>query len=131
MVLGLQKATELVSGTNAWAELFNRTSSLLSSHSRQINICEQLDNNEDQQLIHDNLRQLQIDLQQLQTILPKMHDLIERLGWQIHRKAAAKLLPHVKDAVYDAEDLLDEFNYYELRVKVEGKVNGWQSLPAL
>jgi hypothetical protein len=60
-----------------------------------------------------------------------MHDLIERLEWQIHRKAAAKLLPHVKDAVYDAEDLLDEFSYYELRVKVEGKVNRWQSLPAL
>ncbi|KAJ1265386.1 hypothetical protein BS78_08G073100 [Paspalum vaginatum] len=129
---GLQKATELVSGANAWAELFNRISSLISSHSQRLNIHEQLDNNEDdQQPIQDNLRQLQTDLQQLQTTLPKMHDLIERLEWQIHKKAAAELLPHIKDAVYDAEDLLDEFNYYELKVKVEERANEWQSLPAL
>lgn len=60
-----------------------------------------------------------------------MHDLIERLEWQIHKKAAAKLLPHIKDAVYDAEDLLDEFNYYELKVKAEERVNELQSRPAL
>ncbi|RLN27826.1 hypothetical protein C2845_PM05G17470 [Panicum miliaceum] len=128
---GLQITTELVSGTNAWAELFNRISSLISSHSQRIDICEKLDNNEDQQLKQDNLRQLQTDLQQLQTTLPKMHDLIERLEWQIHKKPAAELLPHIKDAVYDAEDLLDEFNYYELKVKVEGRANEWQCLPAL
>lgn len=128
---GLQKTTELVSGTNAWAELFDRISSLISSYSQRTDICEQLGNHEDQQLIQDNLWQLQTDLQQLQTTMPKMHDLIERLEWQIHKKPAAELLPHIKDAVYDAEDLLDEFNYYELKVKIEGKANERQSLPAL
>ena len=99
---GLQKTTELVSGTNAWAELFDRISSLISSYSQRTDICEQLGNHEDQQLIQDNLRQLQTDLQQLQTTMPKMHDLIERLEWQIHKKPAAELLLHIKDAIYDA-----------------------------
>ena len=34
-----------------------------------------------------------------------------------------ELLPNLKDAVYDAEDLLDEFNWYELKVTVEGNAN--------
>ena len=36
-----------------------------------------------------------------------------------------ELLPNLKDAVYDAEDLLDEFRWYILKVKVDG--NGSQS----
>ncbi|KAF0889572.1 hypothetical protein E2562_028666 [Oryza meyeriana var. granulata] len=51
-----------------------------------------------------------------------MCDLAERLEWQSRTKTAVELLPHVKDVLYDAEDLLDEFNYYELQVKVEGRV---------
>ncbi|KAJ1278999.1 hypothetical protein BS78_04G121500, partial [Paspalum vaginatum] len=34
--------------------------------------------------------------------------------------SAAKLLPKLKDAAYDAEDLLDEFRWYNMKVSVEG-----------
>ncbi|CAM0942624.1 unnamed protein product [Alopecurus aequalis] len=51
--------------------------------------------------------------------MPKMLDLIDRVEFQSHKQQAAALLPDIKDAVYDAEDLLDEFDYYALKLKVD------------
>lgn len=49
---GLQTATELVTGANAWTELFNRISSFISSaHTRQINVRGKPGNN-DEHLMH-------------------------------------------------------------------------------
>lgn len=45
-----------------------------------------------------------------------------RAEWRSHEVHVAKLLPPVKDAVYDAEDILDEFRWYELKMEVEGNV---------
>ncbi|RCV05984.1 hypothetical protein SETIT_1G126700v2 [Setaria italica] len=49
-----------------------------------------------------------------------MYNLIDRAEWRSHVPCVEQLLPHLKDAVYDAEDLLDEFEWYELKLKIEG-----------
>ncbi|XP_045085470.1 putative disease resistance protein RGA1 isoform X3 [Aegilops tauschii subsp. strangulata] len=71
----------------------------------------------------EQIRHLENNIWKLQTSMPKMLDLIERVEWQSHKKPAAELLPHIKDAVYDAEDFLDEFKYYALRLKLEESKN--------
>ncbi|XP_044362064.1 putative disease resistance protein RGA4 [Triticum aestivum] len=77
--------------------------------------------------VREQRRQLENDLWKLRTtITPKMLDLIDRLEWQSHRKQAADLLPHTKDAVYDAEDLLDEFDYHAIKLGVEQSKNSGQ-----
>lgn len=85
------------------------------------------DNTAAQHQIHEvreQLRQLENDLWKLRTTMaPKMLDLIDRVEWQIHKKPAADLLPDIKDAVYDAEDLLDEFDYYAIKLRVEQSKN--------
>jgi hypothetical protein len=60
-------------------------------------------------------------LWKLKTTMPKMLDLIDWVEWQSHKEHAADLLPDIKDAVYDAEDLLDEFDYYALKLKIESR----------
>jgi hypothetical protein len=52
-----------------------------------------------------------------------MYDLIDRAEWKSHKHCVAELLPKLKDAVYDADDLLDEFTWYELKVAVEGNAS--------
>jgi hypothetical protein len=56
----------------------------------------------------------------LQRTLSDLHDLIKRAEWWVHRDAFANFQIE-KDAVYCAEDLLDELNYYELQDKIEGR----------
>ncbi|XP_044445640.1 putative disease resistance protein RGA1 [Triticum aestivum] len=63
------------------------------------------------------------DLWKLETTMPKMLDLIDRVEYQSHKKQAADLLPHIKDAVFEAEDLLDELDYDALKWKVECSKN--------
>ncbi|OEL32272.1 putative disease resistance RPP13-like protein 1 [Dichanthelium oligosanthes] len=57
-----------------------------------------------------------------------MYNLIDRAEWKIHEHCVADLLPKFKDAVYDAEDLLDEFRRYEQMVTVEGNATQLSSL---
>nr|UBY07278.1 NBS-LRR disease resistance protein [Dasypyrum villosum] len=71
----------------------------------------------------EQFRHLENDIWKLETTMPKMLDLIERVEWQSHKKPAAQLLPHIKDAVYDAEDFFDEFKYYALKLKLEESKN--------
>ncbi|EMS68283.1 Disease resistance protein RGA2 [Triticum urartu] len=49
--------------------------------------------------------------------------LIDKAEWRIHEGRVAELLPNLKDAVNDADDLLDEFRWYELKMEVEGNAS--------
>uniref|UniRef100_A0A0D9YQH3 Uncharacterized protein n=1 Tax=Oryza glumipatula TaxID=40148 RepID=A0A0D9YQH3_9ORYZ len=65
------------------------------------------------QRLQDEVLQLQSGLQLLKDTLPAMYDLIDRAEWRSHEDCVTKLLPNLKDAVYNADDLLDEFRWYE------------------
>ncbi|KAF0892672.1 hypothetical protein E2562_017650 [Oryza meyeriana var. granulata] len=68
--------------------------------------------------IQDDLQKLEHNLWVIQsTITSTMYDLIDHLEWHSHKEREARHLRQIKDAVYDAEDLLDEYNYYALKVK--------------
>uniref|UniRef100_A0ACD5XUF3 Uncharacterized protein n=1 Tax=Avena sativa TaxID=4498 RepID=A0ACD5XUF3_AVESA len=73
-----------------------------------------------EKVLHDELFCLESGLQCLRETLPAMYDLIDRAEWRSHKHRVTELLPNLKDAVYDADDLLDEFRWYMLKVKVEG-----------
>ncbi|XP_037475039.1 putative disease resistance RPP13-like protein 1 [Triticum dicoccoides] len=75
------------------------------------------------QILQDRVLQLESGLQLLRDTLPAMHDLINKAEWKSHERGVASLLPNLKDAVCDAEDLLDEFRWYELKLQVEGDAN--------
>ncbi|CAN6231293.1 unnamed protein product [Urochloa humidicola] len=75
---------------------------------------------QEQKLQDGVVLQLQSDLRCLEDTLPVMYDLIDRAEWKSHKDSVAKLLPKLKDAVYDAEDLMDEFRWYGMKVRVEG-----------
>ncbi|VAH21245.1 unnamed protein product [Triticum turgidum subsp. durum] len=64
-----------------------------------------------------------VALQRLRDILPAMYGLIDQAEWRIHEGRVSELLPNLKDAVNDADDLLDEFRWHELKMKVEGNAN--------
>jgi type I site-specific restriction endonuclease len=72
--------------------------------------------------VRDEVLHLESSLQHLRDILPRMYDLIDRAEWRSHVKNVAELLPALKDAVNDAEDLLDEFRWYEQKMEVESNV---------
>uniref|UniRef100_A0A0E0DD60 NB-ARC domain-containing protein n=1 Tax=Oryza meridionalis TaxID=40149 RepID=A0A0E0DD60_9ORYZ len=73
--------------------------------------------------IKGDLQKLEHDLWLIQSTTSTMYDLIDRLEWHSHKETEAWHLRQIKDAVYDAEDLLDEYNYYALKVKVEASKN--------
>ncbi|CAM0901618.1 unnamed protein product [Alopecurus aequalis] len=73
-----------------------------------------------EKMLNDELFCLESALQRLMDTLPAMYDLIDRAEWRSHKHSVDELLPKLKDAVYDAEDLLDEYRWYILKVKVEG-----------
>uniref|UniRef100_A0ACD5UJY4 Uncharacterized protein n=1 Tax=Avena sativa TaxID=4498 RepID=A0ACD5UJY4_AVESA len=109
---------EELSNINACREFFSWTTSGIRTALRNSSATELPDEDEIEKL-DTKLGQLKNGLWKLKTTMPKMLDLIDRAEWQSHKKQAADLLPDIKDAVYDAEDLLDEFDYYALKLKVE------------
>ncbi|VAH55131.1 unnamed protein product [Triticum turgidum subsp. durum] len=76
-----------------------------------------------QQDLQGRVSQLESGLQSLRDTLPAMYDLINKAEWRSHEESVANLLPKLKDAVYEAEDLLDEFTWYEMKVQVEGNAS--------
>ncbi|XP_037408761.1 uncharacterized protein LOC119270807 [Triticum dicoccoides] len=76
-----------------------------------------------EQELQGELLELEERLQGLRDTLPKMYALLDRAEWSSHEDYVVELLPNLKDALYDAEDLLDEFKWYELKVTVEGNAN--------
>ncbi|KAM0839309.1 hypothetical protein ACQ4PT_060386 [Festuca glaucescens] len=109
---------EILSNINACREFFSWTASSIRAASCNSNVAQLPDEDEIEKL-DTKLGQLKNCLWKLKTTMPKMFDLIDRTEWQSHKKQTADLLPDIKDAVYDAEDLLDEFDYYTLKLKVE------------
>uniref|UniRef100_R7WB62 Disease resistance protein RGA2 n=1 Tax=Aegilops tauschii TaxID=37682 RepID=R7WB62_AEGTA len=103
----------VISGINECVNLFQWARSSISSlHSRW--------SGKQEQNLQDEVLHLQSGLQCLSDTLPAMYNLIDRAEWRSHKHCVAELLPKFSDAVYDAEDILDEFRWYEQKVTVEG-----------
>uniref|UniRef100_A0A0E0M0F5 PPC domain-containing protein n=1 Tax=Oryza punctata TaxID=4537 RepID=A0A0E0M0F5_ORYPU len=56
----------------------------------------------------------------LQKTLSVVQDFIKRAEGCVHDRVSDMCLQDAKDAAHDAEDLLDEFKYFELQEKIEG-----------
>ncbi|XBH80397.1 hypothetical protein VPH35_106145 [Triticum aestivum] len=106
----------VISGINECVNLFQWARSAISSLRSRWSGTEE-------QTLQDEVLHLQSGLLRLRDTLPAMCDLIDRAEWRIHEQCMAKLLPKLRDAVYDADDLLDEFGWYELKVAVEGNAS--------
>jgi hypothetical protein len=117
VTMGIMDTIGVTSGSKLCDNLFQWARSTISSQ-----WC-----GTERQRLHQELICLERGLQYLMDTLPSMYDLIDRAEWRSHIRRVAELLPKLKDAVYDADDLLDEFKWYMLNVKVEG--NGSQSFP--
>ncbi|XP_072958249.1 putative disease resistance protein RGA3 isoform X1 [Typha angustifolia] len=72
------------------------------------------------------------DIRKLRTTLPRIRTLIDKAecrSWK--HKDLAELLTQLKDAAYDAGDLLDDFDYQDLQHKIEGEQSeASQTLPS-
>uniref|UniRef100_A0ACD5YTU1 Uncharacterized protein n=1 Tax=Avena sativa TaxID=4498 RepID=A0ACD5YTU1_AVESA len=109
-------AIGIVSVVNECVTLFQWAKSALSSlHSRW--------NGSQEQSLQDQVLQLESGLQGLEDTLPAMYDLVNKAERRSHEQGVHKLLPNLKDAVAEAEDLLDEFRWYEKRMQVEGNAS--------
>ncbi|XP_025801246.1 putative disease resistance protein RGA4 isoform X2 [Panicum hallii] len=112
--MSLSKAIGVISGINEFGNLFQLVRSAVS------HLLSQRSGTHEQHLREDDLLQLQSDLRCLSETLPSMYSLIDRAEWRSHVPCVAQLLPKLKDAVYDVEDILDEFRWYELKLAIEG-----------
>ncbi|KQJ94411.1 hypothetical protein BRADI_3g10370v3 [Brachypodium distachyon] len=114
--MGLSKAIGVISGINECVNLFQWARSAISSlHSRW--------SGSEEQNLQDHVLHLQSGLERLRDTLPAVYDLINGAEWRCHEHCVAELLPKLKDAVYDADDLLDEFRWYEMKLQVEGNAS--------
>ncbi|XP_039787162.1 putative disease resistance protein RGA3, partial [Panicum virgatum] len=123
--MSLSKAIGVISCINEFGNLFQLVRSAVSYMRSQLSGSEEKQLKEDDVLQEKNLEendvlQLQSDLRCLRDTLPAMYNLIDRAEWKSHVLGVEQLLPNLKDAVYDAEDLLDEFRWHELKVEIEG-----------
>ncbi|XP_072147014.1 disease resistance protein RGA2-like [Setaria viridis] len=97
----------------------------MQSHQEDVELHSRSDSQE-QALQEDEVLQLQSDLRDLRDTLPVVYGLIDLAEWRNHEQCVAKLLEKLKDAVYEAEDLIDEFAWYELKVSAEGNATSVQ-----
>ncbi|CAL4888484.1 unnamed protein product [Urochloa decumbens] len=112
--MSLSRAIGVISGINEFGNLFQLARSAVSYMRSQWN------GSLEGKLREGDVHELQSELLRLRDTLPAMYDLIDRAEWRSHVPCVEQLLPNLKDAVYDAEDLLDEFRWYELKVQIEG-----------
>ena len=111
--MSLSKSIGFITGINECVNFFQWARSTISYlHGRWSRTYEQK--------LLDEVSQLQSGLQRLRDTLPAKYDLIDRAEWMSHKDCVAKLLPNLKDALYDADDLLDEFVWYEQKMVLEG-----------
>ncbi|XP_044955351.1 putative disease resistance protein RGA1 [Hordeum vulgare subsp. vulgare] len=109
-------AIGLVGAINECVTFFQWAKSAISSlHSRWSGLQEQS--------LQDHVLQLESGLQGLRDTLPAMYDLVNRAEWRSHEHGVGKLLPNLKDAVAEAEDLVDEFSWYEKKMQLEGNAS--------
>nr|UBY07035.1 NBS-LRR disease resistance protein [Dasypyrum villosum] len=115
----------VLSNINACHEFFSWTASVVTAIRYRQSTSESPDRDKTAAKPHDKKKfdRLEVDLWKLKTTMPKMLDLIDRIEFLSHKEQAAALLPDIKGAVFDAEDLLDEFDYDVLKLKVECSKN--------
>ncbi|KAM3299372.1 hypothetical protein ACQJBY_040728 [Aegilops geniculata] len=109
----------VLSNVNACREFFSWTASVITA-TRSLRNTSELPHEDKSE---EQIERLKDDLWKLETAMPKMLDLIDRVEYQSHKKQAADLLPHIKNAVFEAEDLLDELDYDALKWKLECSKN--------
>ncbi|XP_072958384.1 putative disease resistance protein RGA4 isoform X1 [Typha angustifolia] len=64
---------------------------------------------------------LKDDIRRLRTTLPKVRVLIDKAEcWTWKHEDLPELLRELRNAAYDADNLLDDFDYHELQHKIEG-----------
>ncbi|XP_062223518.1 putative disease resistance protein RGA4 isoform X2 [Phragmites australis] len=114
--MSFSKAIGFISGINECINLFQWVKSGISS-------LPFLRSSTQKQKLQEEVLHLECGLQHLRETLPAMYDLTDRAEWRSHETCVEDLLPSLKDAVYDAEDLLDEFRWYELKMKVEASAS--------
>lgn len=112
-LINIPKTIGVISGLNEGVNFFQWVTSAISSLQSQWNGTEK-------KKLQGDVLQMQSDLQCLRDTLPAMYKLIDRAEWRIHDHCVADLLSKLKHVVYDAEDLLDEFRWHELKVSVDG-----------
>ncbi|KAM3205975.1 hypothetical protein ACQJBY_061577 [Aegilops geniculata] len=115
----------VLSNVNACREFFSWTASVITATRSSRNPSELpcQDNAAAQRQREEEIERLEDDLWKLKTSMPKMLDLIDRVEFLSHKEQVAALLPDIKAAVFDAEDLLDEFDCDALKLKVECSKN--------
>ncbi|KAM0826853.1 hypothetical protein ACQ4PT_068589 [Festuca glaucescens] len=111
--MSISRAIGLISGINECVNFFQWTASSISSLRSRLSATQEKN-------IQDEVSHLQRSLQRLRDTLPAMSGLIDRAEWRSHKNCVAELLPILKDAVYDADDILDEFGWHELNVAGQG-----------
>jgi hypothetical protein len=94
----IKAAVEAITGFNECVT-FSQWVRSLGSHSN---------GTEKQELKEDDVLKLQSSFQCLRDTLPAMYNFIDRVEWRSHDKGVTEL-PELKAAVYDAEDLLEDF----------------------
>ncbi|KAE8796801.1 Disease resistance protein RGA2 [Hordeum vulgare] len=114
--MNISRSMKVISGINECVSLFQWARSAISSLRSRWSGTEE-------QTLQDEVLHLQSGLLRLRDTLPAMHILMDRAEWRIHEQCVATFLPKLRDAVYDADDLLDEFGWYELKVAVEGNAS--------
>lgn len=68
--------------------------------------------------------ELKSDLDRLNGALPRANILMDRAEWwRFKNKNVDNLLTELRDAEYDAEDVIAEFKYYELQRMIEGEAS--------
>ncbi|CAO2038351.1 unnamed protein product [Urochloa humidicola] len=111
--MSFNEAIGVISNINECVNFFQWATSTISSLRSRWTTVQKKKN-------HEEALHLQSDLHRLRESLPAMYNLIDQAEWKSHIPDIAKLLPWLKDAVYDADDLLDEFKWHELKLEVEG-----------
>ncbi|KAF0932346.1 hypothetical protein E2562_010292 [Oryza meyeriana var. granulata] len=111
--MSLSMVFGLISGINECVNFFQWASSAIRSRWSDTQ----------EKKLQGELLQLQSGLHHLRDTLPAKYDLIDRAEWKSHEDCVAKLLPNLKDAVYNADDLLEEFSWYEQKVALEGNAS--------
>ncbi|XP_078178734.1 putative disease resistance protein RGA4 [Carex rostrata] len=69
-------------------------------------------------------KEVKNDLDRLINTLPRVNILMDKAEWwRFNDQHVAHFLKQLRDAAYDAEDVIAEFKYYELQQQIEGKAN--------
>ena len=68
--------------------------------------------------------ELKNDLDELRDSLPYVNHLMEKAEWwRFKNDNIARLFGQLQDAAYDAEDVIAEFDYYELHQRIAGRAS--------